>query len=179
MDGSQAGIVIDLKDRAGFRSFYRQALPRVYGYLFHRCGCVPAVAEDLTQETFMAGVAQIKRGIAVEDPIPWILGIARHKLIDNYRRAERERRTLRRAYEPDPVPEDSLVWDEEHGRERALAALAALPASQSAALTLRYVDGFSVPEVAGTLARSVHATESLLARGREGFKRAYTEASHA
>ena len=44
------------------------------------------VAEDLAQETFLAAVAELKRGRAVETPLPWIFGIARHKLLDHYRR---------------------------------------------------------------------------------------------
>jgi RNA polymerase sigma-70 factor (ECF subfamily) len=50
---------------------------------------------------------------------------------------------------------------------------------QRAALVLRHLDGYSVPEVAAALGRSVEATESLLARGRRHFRRAYTGADDA
>jgi DNA-directed RNA polymerase specialized sigma24 family protein len=40
---------------------------------------------------------------------------------------------------------------------------------------LCYVDGFSVAEAATVLGTSVEAVESLLARGRQSFKRAYEE----
>jgi RNA polymerase sigma-70 factor (ECF subfamily) len=43
-------------------------------------------------------------------------------------------------------------------------------------LVLRYLDGLSVPEIAATVGRSVAAVESLVARGRVSFKRAYDEA---
>ncbi|MDN5930073.1 MAG: RNA polymerase subunit sigma-24, partial [Pseudonocardia sp.] len=36
-----------------------------------------------------------------------------------------------------------------------------------------YLDGLPVPEVAHTLGRTVHATESLLARARAAFRRSY------
>ena len=42
-----------------------------------------------------------------------------------------------------------------------------------AALTLRYVDGLPVPQVAALLDRTVHATEALLVRARAAFRRAY------
>ena len=38
---------------------YDRALPEVYGYLLHRCGS-PAVAEDLSSETFMAAVDAVQ-----------------------------------------------------------------------------------------------------------------------
>ena len=54
--------------------------------------------------------------------------------------------------------------------------LAAQPAAHRAALTLRYLDGLGVPEVARTLGRTVGATESLLTRARTAFRRSYTHA---
>jgi len=44
-----------------------------------------------------------------------------------------------------------------------------------AVLTLRYLDDLSVAEVAHELGRSLHATESLLARAKTAFRRAYVE----
>jgi RNA polymerase sigma-70 factor (ECF subfamily) len=60
---------------------------------------------------------------------------------------------------------------------RAIDVLAEVPTSQRAALVLHYLDGFPVSEVARLLGKSEHATESLLARGRQSFKRAYGEAN--
>ena len=163
-------------DPDAFRAFYAEALPRVYGYFLHRCSGAVPVAEDLTQETFLAAVSELKKGRRVEAPIPWIYGIARHKLLDHYRREERVERPLAVAAEPelDEVPADESGAE---ARERAVAALAEVPGPQRAALVLRHLDGFSVPEVAAALGKSVEAAESLLARGRASFKRAYLEAS--
>src|SRR5262245_27259618 len=77
-----------------FTAFYEEALPRVYGYFLHRCGGSVQVSEDLTQETFLAAVAELKKGKRVRTPIAWIYGIARHKLLDHYRRQERSERGL-------------------------------------------------------------------------------------
>jgi DNA-directed RNA polymerase specialized sigma24 family protein len=63
-------------DPEAFRGFYERALPRIYGYFLHRCGGPAALAEDLTQETFLAAVAELKKGRRVDTPIPWIYGIA-------------------------------------------------------------------------------------------------------
>ena len=50
-----------------------------------------------------------------------------------------------------------------------------LGAHHRAALTLRYLDGLPVPEVARHLDRTVHATEALLVRARAAFRRIYGE----
>lgn len=157
-------------DPGSFRAFYDEALPRVYGYLLRRCGGSPGIAEDLTQETFLAAVRELRKGRRVDAPGAWILGIARHKLVDHYRRQERGERLVERVgVEPVSADHD----DGEQMRERTVEALAQVPAAQRAALVLRHLDGLSVPEVASALGRSVEAVESLLARGRVTFRRAY------
>jgi RNA polymerase sigma-70 factor (ECF subfamily) len=55
------------------------------------------------------------------------------------------------------------------------AVLDHLATQHRAALTLRYLDDLSVPEVAAHLSRTVHATEALLVRARSAFRRAYVE----
>jgi RNA polymerase sigma-70 factor (ECF subfamily) len=151
-------------------AMYQQALPRVYGYLLPRCGSV-SVAEDLTAETFLAAVASARGGGEVS--VPWLIGVARHKLVDHWRRLEREERVAERA-----VPESEDPWPEWFDTESAYAALAHLSATQRAALTLRYLDGLPVAAVAEHLGRSVHATETLLVRSRTALRRQYEEGHH-
>ena len=153
-----------------FREFYDQALPRIYRYFYHRCGRAAGTAEELTQETFLAAVTELRKGRRVDDPPAWIRGIARHKLIDHYRRQARSARVSAIAQ---PISGDTAVWDIAEERELTLRTLDALPALQRAALVLRYLDDLSVPDVARALGKSVHATESLLARGKESFRRVY------
>jgi RNA polymerase sigma-70 factor (ECF subfamily) len=62
--------------------------------------------------------------------------------------------------------------------EAAHAALSLVSAPQRAALTLRYLDGLPVAEVAEHLGRSVRATETLLVRARAALRRVYLEGRH-
>jgi RNA polymerase sigma-70 factor (ECF subfamily) len=74
-------------------AIYPVALPRVYGYLLPRCGSA-TLAEDLTAETFLAAVAASRQGSLPEVNVGWLVGVARHKLVDHWRRLEREQRSL-------------------------------------------------------------------------------------
>jgi RNA polymerase sigma-70 factor, ECF subfamily len=153
-------------------AIYRVALPQVYGYLLPRCGSV-ALAEDLTGETFTAAVAAVRRGHVGEVTVAWLIGVARHKLVDHWRRVAREQRGLAavqrdRDDHPDP-------WAEVLDLEAAHAALRRLSGPQRSAMTLRYLDGLSVGQVAEHLGRSVHATETLLVRARAALRRVYQD----
>ena len=123
----------------------------------------------------MAAVQELRRGRRVDTPIAWVYGIARHKLIDHYRRQERAERLVAAGATDEAVhsPDGSGVDVD----DRLSQALESLPAAQRAALVLRHGDGCSVPEVADALGRSVEAVESLLVRARIGFRRAYREPS--
>ena len=159
-------------------ALYDRALPQVYGYLNTRCGSV-AVAEDLTSETFMAAVEAVQRDAVADLTVGWLIGVARHKLVDHWRRLEREERKLHAVEtSPDRRSQDEIdEWDELLDAARAREVLATLGPHHRAALTLRYLDGLRVFEVAEVLDRTVHATEALLVRARIAFRCAYGERS--
>jgi RNA polymerase sigma-70 factor (ECF subfamily) len=73
---------------------YDDALPLVYGYLLARCG-QPNLAEDLTAETFLAAVDAVRRPQPPSVHRGWLIGVARHKLVDHWRRVGRETAHLR------------------------------------------------------------------------------------
>jgi RNA polymerase sigma-70 factor (ECF subfamily) len=154
----------------GLLKLYDDALPHVYGYLLARCGDA-GLAEDLTAESFLAAVHAVRKPGAPDPSIPWLIGVARHKLADHWRRAEREQRGLRLLNGAPARVDDP--WETVVDRIRAREVLSRLGAHHRAVLTLRYLDGLPVPEVARHLDRTLHATEALLVRARAAFRRIY------
>jgi RNA polymerase sigma-70 factor, ECF subfamily len=154
---------------------YDPALPQVYGYLLRRCER-SEVAEDLTSETFLAAAAAVRRNPPPRLDVAWLIGVARHKLADHWRRQAREQRSLRAVSEDPAQPAGTDdPWDARLDAMRAGQTLAALAPQHRLALTLRYVDDLPVAEVAGVIGRTVHATEALLVRARAAFRAQYTE----
>src|SRR5262245_47397584 len=85
-----------LADEVAFQRWYERVMPRVYAYLASRTRDVH-LAEELTQQTFIAAI-DARRGFdGRSDSVTWLCGIARHKLADHFRRLEREERGLERA----------------------------------------------------------------------------------
>jgi RNA polymerase sigma-70 factor (ECF subfamily) len=161
-----------------FRRFYDAALPRVYGYLLHRCRGDAALAEDLTQTTF--GEAVRRRGTydGRSDAVTWLIGIARHKLLDQFRSDERdERRRMHLVVRELVLDREGVEWRDVDERAVLLAALGRLTSMQRAVLILHYADGLPVAEIAREIGRSEAATESLMTRARAALRAAYEEAS--
>jgi RNA polymerase sigma-70 factor (ECF subfamily) len=137
-----------------------------------RCG-PRAIVEDLTAETFLAAVDAARRDDPPPISLPWIIGVARHKLVDHWRRQAREERRLSALADVGPeAPED---FDARLDAAQVRQILDALAAPHRAALTLRYLDDLPVAEVAALLGRTLHATEALLVRARSAFRRVYLD----
>ena len=163
-----------LADDAGFESWYRRTLPRVYSYLASRTGGDVALAEDLTQQTFIAAIDQRSRFDGRSDTVTWLCGIARHKLADHFRAIDRDdRRQMRMEVRQIELEEGPRAGLELEDREMIGEVLRSLPANQRAVLVFVVLDDLSVAEAAGLIGRSRGATESLLFRARDSFRRAY------
>ena len=153
---------------------YEHAVGDVYGYLVRRCPSV-AVAEDLTAETFLAAVSASQTGSEVN--VPWLIGTARHKLVDHWRREGRQRQALEELYEGSAEPVDSSDPIEVIDSLDVHDVLSRLTPHHRAALTLRYLDGLPVEQVAVHLDRSLHATESLLMRAKAAYRALTTDST--
>lgn len=162
-----------------FLALYDRALPYVYGYLLARCGRA-VLAEEITADTMLAAVDSVQNDPPRSLSTAWLLSIARHKLIDYWRKLGREERGLRSVAAEESEAEDP--WDVHLDGLRARATLELLSPQHRSVLTLRYLDDLPVAEVADILDRTVHATEALLIRAKAAFRRAYSgqeDAAHA
>lgn len=154
----------------GFVSLYERTVTDVYSYLASRVGDW-AAAEDLTQDVFVAGARHFAAGDVVD--LAWLIGVARHKLVDYWRAQARHDRNLALAYSEQTRAAESASIDP----GIAAVVLAGLNPTYRAALVLRHVDGLSVSAVADHLERSVEATEQVLSRARAAFRDNYQGAT--
>ncbi len=160
---------------AALLALYDGAVGEIYGYLLARCRN-RSIAEDVTSEVFMAAVDAVARQRVDTVTTAWLIGIARHKLVDHWRRAEREQRRLHAvADDPHLSATDDDPWDAHLDVLAARDVLDQLGAHHRAALTLRYLDGLGVADCAAVLERTVHATEALLVRAKRAFREIYDD----
>jgi RNA polymerase sigma-70 factor, ECF subfamily len=160
--------------RARVAACYDRSVHDIYRYLHRATAGDRRLTEDLTQETFMACVRAVRDGVPDATTLPWLMGVARHKLIDHYRRRSRDERKLSLAWS---VRDDETSSFVEVTDTQALDALARLAPLHRIVLVLRYVDDLLVSDVAAAIDRSVRATESLIVRARHALELSLQEVS--
>jgi RNA polymerase sigma-70 factor (ECF subfamily) len=159
-----------------FREWYDRTLPRVYGYVLGHTAGDAELAQEITQQTFVAALRGHRLFDGRSEASTWLCAIARNKLVDHYRRLDRqERRQLRLAVEEIDMGVAEAPWAAMEDRASVEAVLASMPAMQRAALVFFHVDGLSTREIAGLLGRGEDAVESLLRRARATFRRGFGE----
>ena len=149
-------------------------LGNVYSFILRRCGD-RGLAEDLTSDVVLRAVREAKQARSVVTPA-WLTTVARNRLIDHWRSTARAERRLRLAFsspDPDEWTDDGTPLEPEVVNQ----VMRRLAPDHQAVLSLRYLDDLTVPEVAEAVGRSIHATESLLARARRAFRTSYMEQS--
>jgi RNA polymerase sigma-70 factor (ECF subfamily) len=157
-----------LRAQAGDDTAYRAALQRMAlrlrQYLRRRMQAYPDEVEDLVQETLLA--LHLHRGSydPTQPVTAWMLAIARHKLVDAWRRRGR-REDLHDAI--DDVDESRLAAPVvEEGTRRDLdQLLQSLPQAQRMAIVLTKVEGLSVAEASARTGASESAIKVQVHRG--------------
>ncbi|MGI9622778.1 MAG: RNA polymerase sigma factor [Acidimicrobiales bacterium] len=165
--GAQDAIVDVTVDRAarraGFTALYDENVAEVYRYIHRRCRD-HATAEDVTHDTFTTAVR------SVDDPsdinIGWLLKVANNRLIDVLRRQSRYVGKLR-LIGTDDLGDDH--GDDVAERLRVQDALDRLSVEHRLVLTLHYLDGKTIPELADELGRSAKSVEGLVTRARSNL----------
>ena len=167
-------------DPARFEALYRKYLAQVYSFAYYELRDHHE-AEDATERTFMAALANLRRfeerarpadGEGASTFRVWLFQIARNAV------AER-RRTLRRRPEatldaaaaiaaPFDIEGVAAIHDDAAAAWRAVDRL---PGDRRRALVLRFVDEMSTAEIAGVLGRSEGAVRVLIHRALRSLAR--------
>lgn len=160
-------------------TWIRPAIVRYCRSRIGRSGTAFSAADDVAQDICMAVLGALGRyGDAPEFFLPFVFGIAAHKVADHYRRAGRDRS------DPDAdVPDgaDESVSPEQQImaadlRRRLDQLLATLPARQREILVLRLVVGFSAEETAAELGLTASAVRVTQHRALAKLRNALTPA---
>ncbi len=135
----------------------------VYRYLRGLVG--PVAMDDCYQEALMSALVAYPKLRHGRNLRSWLFTIAHHKGIDHLRKARRETPsdTLPDAGREDAPPRDGDLW----------SRVAALPAKQRAAVTLRYLGDLSYRDIAEVVEISEAAARQNVRAGLAALRKEY------
>jgi len=167
------------KDRKATAEFVARYADHVYGYVRHRLIPRADLVDDLVQEIFVAAWENLDKFRGDSPLRNWLLGIARHKVEDHYRKRLRELRFRDEGEDPGDEPASP------HDLEGALATrqagqrtqeiLKTLPETYSVLLLWRYWEKRSLRDIAVQIGKTEKGIERMLARARQQFKKRWNE----
>ncbi len=163
------------KDRKATAEFVERYADCVYSYVRRRVMPRAETVEDLVQEVFLAAWNSL-RGFRGEASLRnWLLGIARHKIEDYYRKRLREPEVADEIDEELPeqvfIPKYEDQLDRAANFEKTYRILAKLPENYGLVLLWRYMEQRSAREMAQLTGKTEKAIERLLARARDRFRK--------
>lgn len=144
-------------DAAAFGELYDFYLPRIYGFIYRRCG-EREMAEDLTATTFERGLEVLRNASFRNEAFGgWLYRVASNAVIDA---ARRDRRLLSFDWLSEARFDDPIPSELERAGDAMAAALDAdelrravqrLPDAHRQVLTLRFFDDLDAEEAAAVL----------------------------
>jgi RNA polymerase sigma-70 factor (ECF subfamily) len=150
-------------DEVALSELYDRYEAKIYNYIYRRCG-EQALAEDLTAQVFLKMLESIRDGKSWHSSFSgWLYRIAHNLVIDHYRRRDRQPSVNIDDAPPtasdleDPVETAQMNID----AERLRAAIGRLTDEQSEVVSLRFLEGYSIAEVAAMVGRSEGAIKAL------------------
>jgi RNA polymerase sigma-70 factor (ECF subfamily) len=162
--GEQRRIEAAKLDPRRFGELYEANFERVYAYVMARVRD-RSDAQDVTAQVFhdaLANLAQYEwRGIPFA---AWLYRIAANAIADRAKLGARE--------QSGDAPDIAVEQDYEQAEERArlFRAVRDLPEDQQKVITMRFVDGRSIREIADALGRSEGAVKQLQFRAVQNLR---------
>lgn len=176
-------------DEQAFDRFFRDYSPRVYRFVLSRVRRDEQAAEEVCQEVLSRAMRRIDSWRGEASLFTWLCQMARNEVSDYWRKRQRLGQ-VEVFVEDDPAIAAALESIEAEPQDRpdqqssraelmrlVQVALDRLPTNYANALEWKYIDGYSVGEIAARLEQNVIATQSLLARARPAFKDAFSSLS--
>jgi len=165
-----------------FDEFFNGYFDRLYRFALTRVNQDESTAEDVVQLTLCKAIEKISQYRGDSALFTWLCGICRNTIVDTFRAASHPRGQVVPFEDSDEIrvalealsgldtedPHQEMV--NQQIKRVVRVVLDYLPRRYGQVLEWKYIDGYSVKEIAGNLGVAPKAAESLLTRARNAFK---------
>jgi RNA polymerase sigma-70 factor, ECF subfamily len=158
-------------DAQAITTIYNHYFPEIFHYVRY-CLCDEALAEDISSEVFFCWLKAVKSGDGpVKNLRGWLIGIARHLVVDHIRRKYRHPvQVISEAIKSDEAGPCEMVEFQDISRTLRMA-LGRLTEDQQQVLALRFGQGYSLEETAVIMKKKINAIKALQFRALNALHR--------
>ncbi|HEY4303539.1 MAG TPA: sigma-70 family RNA polymerase sigma factor [Gemmatimonadaceae bacterium] len=156
------------------RKIYDETIEPLYRFVSRRCGNERALAEDVTQETWLRAVAVWQRDGLPNKPIGWLTTVARNLILNQQRKRESIPLDLLPPAETPTAPErdiPDILAETVDVAAMVAVALLRIPKEEARLLESFHYDGRRMSQLAQSYGVSERAIEGRLRRARERLRR--------
>ena len=168
------------RDPDAIASLYDLYAPRIYSYVYHRVSD-PVLAEDLTGQVFLRMLEALEADKAWRTSFSgWLYRIAHNLIVDQYRK--RSRAEFSNIDDAPHLPASGndpfQVAAARLDSDALIRAINLLTEEQAQVVTLRFLEGYSIAEVAKALDKSEGAIKALQYRAIASLRRIMSSQAH-
>ncbi|MBU3191823.1 RNA polymerase sigma factor [Clostridium bowmanii] len=167
------------RDNEKFKEIYDSNFKYVYSFVFLRLAANKESTEDIVQETFVSAMKVLTNYKGTSSYKTWLCGIAKNKVLNYYRNTIRKE-SFAYAEEIDYVEDNQdiefMVINLET-RKVILETLNNLKPIYKYVLILKYIDNYSVNDIAKYLCKTPRSIDGLLQRSKISFKKEFIKIS--
>jgi RNA polymerase sigma-70 factor (ECF subfamily) len=163
-------------DPKAIETLYVAYFDRLYSYVFHSVKRNHEAAEDIVQNVFVSAIRSATRFKGQSKIYTWLAGIAHHKIIDYYRREQREphynNNYLTKVgpsdlhLQAEYIESNAETLESKEMGDAVAEALSSLPLDYQQVLLFKYVEEMTVIEISKVMNRSAKSVEGLITRAR-------------
>jgi RNA polymerase sigma-70 factor (ECF subfamily) len=166
-------------DAEGFAALYERRHPLIRGYLRRHLGARPDLVLDLVAETFARALERREQFDGDRGPaVGWLIGIARHLLLDAARRGRVDDASRRRlGMERISFEQHELELIERDSASELERALSRLPYEQREAIEKRVLEEEPYAAIAAGIGCSEQVVRKRVSRGLATLRREVRESA--
>jgi RNA polymerase sigma-70 factor (ECF subfamily) len=176
MAQSERKLIKRIKDGShdAFKELYLRNSDLLFAFVLHQLDNNREAASDIWQETWVVAVENIVDFHFKSSFFTWLCAIAKNKISDYYRLNERHRQLGAAIKEHIDIDNEEIELVDDIIKEDVITILGDMNEEYRYLLMARYFENKSVEEISRAVGRSYKATESMLSRSREAFRKKCT-----
>ena len=166
---------IKVGNQDAFKKLYLRYTDLLYAFILHQLDNSKEAAYDVWQETWIVAVEKIVEFRFGSSIFTWLCAIAKNKISDYYRHKEKQQRISDSVREYIDIDNEEIGLVDDNTREHVLTVLGDLNERYRYLLKARYLENKSIEEISLEIGKSYKATESMLSRSRETFRKKFMQ----